>query len=194
MQTGSTRRHEPIEALLAAPHRSVLAVIAGVEGPSYRTQGAMMAILSEKNRVGSLSSGCVEAETALHAVQAAQEGRPRTLRYGKGPPFLDLQLACGGGSEILLLPNPGRPVLARVVHSRAARIACSLEMDMRSGAMTTIAEGATARRRSKLIVRIEPEICFLIFGKGPEASTFAALVQSAGYPNLLLSPDAETLA
>ncbi len=33
-----------------------------------------------------------------------------------------------------------------------------------------------------------------MFGKGPEAATFAALVQSAGYPNVLLSPDDETLA
>jgi xanthine dehydrogenase accessory factor len=33
----------------------------------------------------------------------------------------------------------------------------------------------------------------LIFGKGPETSSFAALVQSTGFPNLVLSPDNETL-
>ena len=42
-------------------------------------------------------------------------------------------------------------------------------------------------------MRFLPEIRFLVFGKGPEASTFAALVQAAGYPSVLLSPDEETL-
>ena len=35
---------------------------------------------------------------------------------------------------------------------------------------------------------------FVIFGKGPEACAFSALVQSVGYPNLLVSPDDESRA
>jgi len=64
---------------------------------------------------------------------------------------------------------------------------------MESGALTLLPDTATGRDGMQLTIRFEPEVRFLIFGKGPEASTFAALVKSAGYPNLMLSPDEETL-
>ena len=169
-------------------------MIAGVEGPSYRPVGAMMAVLSERERAGTLSSGCIENDIALHALRVAESGRPETIRYGRGSPFADIQLPCGGGLDILLLPRPDRAALARVAENRAARRPCTLEIDMDSGAMRVAGTGATGRAGDTLRIRFEPEIRFLVFGKGPEASTFAALVQSAGYPNLLLSPDGETRA
>jgi xanthine dehydrogenase accessory factor len=58
--------------------------------------------------------------------------------------------------------------------------------------MALSTESQTGREGDAFRVRFPPEIRFLVFGKGPEASTFAALVQAAGYPNLLLSPDDET--
>ncbi|MEE4121074.1 MAG: XdhC family protein [Paracoccaceae bacterium] len=185
---------DPLAALLAAPEGATLAVIAGVEGPSYRPVGAMMAVLSERERAGTLSSGCIENDIALHAMRVAGTGRPETIRYGRGSPFADIQLPCGGGLDILLLPRPDRAVLARVADNRAARRPCTLEIDIGTGAMRVAETGATGRETDTLRIRFEPAVRFLVFGKGPEASTFAALVQSAGYPNLLLSPDDETLA
>lgn len=190
-KTPATR--DPLEALLSAQESAVLAVIAGVEGPSYRPVGALMTIMGSTLRAGTLSSGCIESDIALHATQAAEVGKPRTIRYGRGSPFIDIQLPCGGGLDILLLPNPDRDVIADVVRNKAARLPCSLIIDMDSGAMRLKDVGATGRNGQELTVRFEPDIRFLIFGKGPEASTFAALVNSAGYPSLLLSPDRETL-
>lgn len=185
---------DPIAALLASPGPAVLAVIAGVEGPSYRPVGAMMVVFSETECAGSLSSGCIEADIALHAMSAAQSGKPAMLRYGRGSPFVDIQLPCGGGLDILLLPNPDRTVLSEAMGNRAARIACTLTIETLTGAMSLAQTGPTKRHGTSLSVRFELEVRFLIFGKGPETSTFAALVQSAGYPNLVLSPDAETLS
>ncbi|MEO0772580.1 MAG: XdhC family protein [Pseudomonadota bacterium] len=190
-KTPATR--DPLDALLSAPDGAVLAVIAGVEGPSYRPVGAMMTIMDTGARTGTLSSGCIESDIALHAVETAKTGQPRCLRYGRGSPFIDIQLPCGGGLDILLLPQPDRAVIAQIVQNRAAREPCSLCIDMVSGAMHVQDVGHTGRAGDILTVRFEPDIRFLIFGKGPEASTFAALVNSAGYPNLLLSPDTETL-
>ena len=184
---------DPIAALLAAPDGAALAVIAGVEGPSYRPVGAMMTVLSEAERAGTLSSGCIESDIALHAMRVAGSGRPETIRYGRGSPFVDIQLPCGGGLDVLLLPRPDREALSRVAANRAARLPCTLEIDAESGAMQVVEAGETGRDGPLLRIRFEPEIRFLVFGKGPEASTFAALVQSAGYPNQLLSPDDETL-
>jgi xanthine dehydrogenase accessory factor len=184
---------EPIRALLNAPDEAVLAVIAGTTGPSYRPVGAIMAIVSETQRTGSLSSGCIEADLALRARHVRETGRPELVRYGEGSPYVDIQLPCGGGLDILLVPNPDRRALAEVAKSHAARQRCTLVIDTKSGALSTEAAGATGRDGDRLLVRFEPDIAFHVFGKGPAASTFAALVQSTGYPGVLLSPDTETL-
>ncbi|MEM8776852.1 MAG: XdhC family protein [Pseudomonadota bacterium] len=184
---------DPLQALLASPEPAVLAVIAGVEGPSYRPVGAMMTIFSPTQRAGTLSSGCIESDIALHAMDASDAGNPRMLRYGLGSPFMDIKLPCGGGLDILLIPEPDRTVLTLLVRNQAARKPCSLMIDIETGLMQIVDTGTTGRDGKSLCVRFEPDIRFLIFGKGPEASTFAALVQSAGYSNLLLSPDDETL-
>ena len=181
-----------LEALVNGPDHAVLAVIAGVEGPSYRPVGAMMAVLGETERIGTLSSGCIEADIALHAAEAAGAGQPRLLRYGRGSPFVDIQLPCGGGLDILLLPRPDRAVLTALAQEHGARRPSTLHIDIGSGAMALSPDGETGRDGDRLSVRIEPELRFLVFGKGPEAIAFSALVQSVGYPNLLLSPDDET--
>jgi len=185
---------DPLEALLDAPEGAVLALIAGVEGPSYRPVGAAMVVFDAVERAGTLSSGCIEADIALHALRVREAGRAEVIRYGRGSPYIDIQLPCGGGLDILLLPDPDRATLAEVVRRRAARIACTLEVNVETGAMRLSETGETGRAGQILRVRYVPEIRFLVFGKGPEAATFAALVQSAGYPNLLLSPDDETRA
>lgn len=194
LNTPPNPAHDPILACLDAPDDSVLALIAGVEGPSYRPLGAAMAVLGAERRVGTLSSGCIESDISRHALDARAAGTPKLLRYGRGSPFRDIELPCGGGLDILLLPKPDPDVLQALAGNRAARMPCTLEVDIESGAMRLRDSGPTGRSEGLLRVRCAPDIRFLVFGKGPEASTFAGLVQSAGYPNLLLSPDGETLA
>ena len=53
---------DPIEAIATNRDDAVLAVITGVEGPSYRAVGAAMAIWADGSRLGALSSGCIEAD------------------------------------------------------------------------------------------------------------------------------------
>ncbi len=184
---------EPIAELLRSDEDAVLAVIVGVEGPSYRPVGAMMVIRAGGERIGALSSGCVESDIALHAGEALDTGRPCVIRYGRGSPFIDIQLPCGGGLEIALLPRPDRGVLRTLTQAQADRRPVTLGIDLESGALALRKDGETERKGDVFSVRILPDIRFLVFGKGPEASTFAALAQAAGYPNLLLSPDEETL-
>jgi xanthine dehydrogenase accessory factor len=115
------------------------------------------------------------------------------IRYGRGSPFMDIQLPCGGGLEIALVPRPDRAVLQALVDAQAARRAVTLSIDLAGGRLSLAPDGETERRGDHFRVRFLPEIRFLVFGKGPEASTFAALVHAAGYPGVLLSPDDETL-
>lgn len=184
----------PLEALVKAERPGTLAIIVGVEGPSYRPLGAMMSVLEDRLRVGSLSSGCIESDIALHAESALANDTPEQVRYGQGSPYKDIQLPCGGGLDILLVPDPDVGVMTEVLARHAARDACTLVIDSHSRSMRVADTGDTGWDGPEFRVRIEPEIAFFVFGKGPEASTFAALVQSAGYPNLVLSPDDETLS
>ena len=184
---------KPVKALLDADRPGVLALIVGTEGPSYRPIGAMMAVFDDKRRVGSLSSGCVEADIAQHALAALDRARPTELRYGRGSPYFDIQLPCGGGLDILLLPHPDRMVLQHLVARHEGRETVTLSIDTASGYLTLLAEGETGRTGDRFTLRIEPDLMVYTFGKGPEASGFAALVQSLGFPGLLLSPDDETL-
>ncbi|SDI98447.1 XdhC family protein [Aliiruegeria lutimaris] len=184
---------DPFTTLLANDEDAVLALIIGVEGPSYRPVGAAMTVFAGRGRAGTLSSGCVEEDISNHALETLSAGVPKLLRYGRGSPFMDIQLPCGGGLDILLVPRPDRQALRELVARRTARHPCVLEVDCETGAMSLLEDGTTGRHETLFRVRYLPEIRFLVFGKGPEASTFSALVQAAGYPNLLLSPDEETL-
>ncbi len=184
---------DPVEALVSEPDDAVMAVIVGVEGPSYRPFGAVMAVLGDRRRVGSLSSGCIEADIALHGRETLKTGVPRLIRYGRGSPFVDIRLPCGGGLEILLVPRPDPAVLRQLAGRRAARKPCALVIDEASGAMRLERAAEPGRRNGQAVLAFQPDLRFLTFGKGPEASTFAALVRSAGFPGTLFSPDEETL-
>lgn len=184
---------DSVRALTATREDGVLAVVSEVVGPAYRPVGSMMAIFSESDRIGSLSSGCIEEDISLHAMRALEEDRSETVRYGAGSPYVDIQLPCGGGLEILLIPRPDRQVLDEVLRNYAARRASTLAIELASGDMSIAESGSTGHSENTLFVCIEPEIMFNIFGKGPEASTLAALANAAGYDAILFSPDHETL-
>lgn len=188
----SSPRHAPLHALLS-DEAAVLAVIARTEGPSYRPEGAMMAVLPNGDLVGSLSSGCIESDIACQAADARQTGKPKLLRYGKGSPFIDLVLPCGGSLQVLLLPKPDKPVLRAVADNLLARKACAIKINVQTGAMDVAAPDEQPSSSDMLVVKLQPDLRFLIFGKGPEASAFASLTGAMSYPHLLLSPDKHTL-
>lgn len=184
---------DPIRAILSTNSNDVLTIVSEVHGPSYRPVGAMMVIHEDNHLTGSLSSGCVESDIRLHGLKARDTGTPQLVRYGRDSPFVDIQLPCGGSLEVLLVPNPNRQVLAEIVRCQDARQDCTLNIDVNNGAMTVAESGATGRNGDLLSVRLEPDIAFHIFGKGPEVCAFAALVNSAAYPCRVISPDDETL-
>jgi xanthine dehydrogenase accessory factor len=51
---------------------------------------------------GYFSGGCVESDVADHAFACLEDGRPRTLVYGEGSPWPDIQLLCGARIEIFV--------------------------------------------------------------------------------------------
>ncbi|TQS70479.1 XdhC family protein [Rhodobacteraceae bacterium] len=174
----------PLDPLLSGEAQA-LALIVGTEGPSYRPVGAAMALDGAGRRWGNLSSGCIEEDVALHAAQAIENGMARQLRYGQGSPFRDLELPCGGGLDILILPMPDRDVLRQIHTQLGCRAPVTLYVDPEAGRISAVPMAAP------LHVTIQPELRFLVFGKGPEAQIFAATAHLAGYQVALYSPSIE---
>ena len=180
---------DPLTAALECDE-PVLAIITGIIGPSYRPLGEIMVFCGDR-QVGSLSSGCIETDLARHAGTALREG-PKVVRYGEGSPWFDLQLPCGGGLEITLIPRPCLRLLAEVAQARAARQHVGLCVS-RSLTLGRCDPGPTGPIIGGFRISLIPPPRFLIFGNGPEAVVFAGLVRASGFPHLLLTPDRTTM-
>lgn len=185
---------DPLLALAMGDVAGVLALVIRTEGPSYRSVGAAMVFADDGARLGSLSSGCIEADLALHAEKAKADGTCLRVIYGHGSPFIDIQLPCGGGLEILLLPQPAPDALALISQVVTDRRTVNLSISLSTGHITEGKPVGTALAGDSFTLEITPPLRFAVFGKGPEAATFARLVQSLGYNGALISPDPETLA
>ncbi|WP_323715951.1 XdhC family protein [Paracoccus aminovorans] len=162
-----------------------MAVVTGVDGPHYRNPGAFMAFAADGRAAGQLTSGCIERDLALHAIDVAATGRPKTLRYGAGSPYVDLQLPCGGALEVSLL-RADIPTISKAVARRHARRPSRLGLDLVGGGMALDGPG--------FVLDMMPPTAFSVWGAGIEAVTFAALAHAAGFPARLHSHDETTLA
>ncbi len=159
-----------------------LAVLVGGTAGFYRPAGAAMVVDRAGNRAGSLSSGCVDADVALHAAEVGRTGIARTVRYGDGSPFMDIRLPCGGGIDVLVLPA-SKTELSPARAAIAARQSCTLRL----GETGIVPESTEIARAT---IEIVPDPRFVVFGRGPEAATFASLAACLGYETVLLSPGA----
>ncbi|MEX2693096.1 XdhC family protein [Rhizobium mongolense] len=175
----------PIDALCR--DNTAMAMIVGTEGPSYRSPGATMAVVETGERIGSLSSGCIERDVGIHSREALQTGRVRQLRYGRGSPWTDIELPCGGGLDILILPRPDRSVLNWAAKELLARSSVMLAIDAINGVLKRHADPGD------LALTILPELRFVVFGKGLEGRTFAETANLIGYRVEFFSPDQEAL-
>ena len=186
------KSQSPIFCLADGTVRGVLAVVIRTEGPSYRAVGATMVFADDGSRLGSLSSGCIESDLAIHAQTVRTNGLPVVVTYGRGSPFMDIELPCGGGLDILLIAQPTDAelgIIASVTRDRTPRVIAISKTD---GAITSVDE-AHAIVDDLFALSLTPPLQFCIFGKGPEAANFAQLAQALGYEGALLSPDPETL-
>lgn len=185
--------YSPLLAMAMGKISGVLAMVIRTDGPSYRAVGASMVFHDDGSKTGSLSSGCIEADLAIHAAEVRKFETPIRIIYGRGSPFVDIQLPCGGGLEILLLPqlqNDERLLVSQVVTKRKTlNIAISLD----TGRITKSTTAKSGLNDDQFALRLIPPLRFVVFGKGPEATTFTRLVQSLGYNGAIVSPDPETL-
>jgi xanthine dehydrogenase accessory factor len=179
---------------LAAGRRGVLATLTGVEGSSARAPGTHMAVREDGLYCGSFSGGCVEAGIAAEALEALRDGRPRTVRFGRGSPYLDLRLPCGGGIDLLFQPDPPLAAVAEIVRRLQGREAVGLVLGGAELGIEAYAGAKSHWSERGFHVHHRPPLRLIIAGDSAEALALAGLARLYGAETLLLSPDRALLA
>ncbi|HWK15230.1 MAG TPA: XdhC family protein [Rhizobiaceae bacterium] len=82
--------------------RTAIVTLVEIEGSSPLRVGAQMAVAETGEWVGYLSGGCIERAIAAEACAAIWSGAPRRVRYGRGSPYMDIRLPCGGAIELVI--------------------------------------------------------------------------------------------
>jgi xanthine dehydrogenase accessory factor len=192
-------RPEAIFRFLAAARSEgrsgALVTITGLEGTGARAVGTHMAVLGNGDSAGSLSSGCVEAAIHAEAQAAIGEGGVREIRFGRGSPYIDIRLPCGGGMDVLILPNPAAGPLASAADLLDRRVPARIALG-RSGAIAA-APGWRAEpaewHGEDFVLRHLPRLRLSVAGHGAEALGAARLARLYGAEVRLLTPDAVIL-
>ncbi len=87
-------------ALLEAKRPFALVTVFDADG-GPRGVGAQM-VVTETDSWGFVSGGCIEGDVAIHARQTLSDGETRRLVYGRGSPWIDTRLPCGGRLDLLV--------------------------------------------------------------------------------------------
>jgi xanthine dehydrogenase accessory factor len=126
---------EAYDAIKKAENKAKLATIVKVKGSAFRRPGARMLIRDDGTSVGTLSSGCLEADVIERAKKMADSCDAITVTYDTNSQQDDLwglNLGCGGVIQILLesLPlsagSPHLRFLSECISARASGVIASV--------------------------------------------------------------------
>jgi xanthine dehydrogenase accessory factor len=156
--------HPVLEAALQ--ESAVLCTLRSVEGGFSRAPGAQLCVQADDSVIGDMTGGCLEAALITDARQARAEGQSRLVRYGKGSRFIDIQLPCGGGVELLVDPAPDKAAIREALAKLSRREAAQLEIKAAEGPNFTC--------------HYHPDLRLLLFGHGPEVPALRGLATAWG--------------
>lgn len=160
-------------------------IVAADGGP--RPVGAQMVVTPEAHW-GFLSGGCIEDDVALHARQVLADGAPRSLVYGRGSPFIDIRLPCGGRLEVMIERIPPRDeavrVLERLTNDRQPALWQSDGNSRRCQALRQ----ATGDGDYPITRVYQPIQRLIVVGSDPYALAIAQLGDQIDWDTLLLAP------
>ncbi|MDZ4760088.1 MAG: XdhC family protein [Alphaproteobacteria bacterium] len=178
---------------LASGRPAALVTIIGLDGPFSRPVGAQIAVARDRRFVGSISGGCLEAALTEEARSAMGEGNNRTLRYGRGSPYIDVRLPCGGGIDLAVDVNLNAGVLAQAITIGQARKPFALAFDPASKrASLRLVENADTASQG-FVRQFRPRLRIVLAGRGWEIVAMARLARSSDCEIVVASQEPATL-
>jgi xanthine dehydrogenase accessory factor len=163
-----------------------LATIADADG-GPRPVGSQL-VLTRQDRWGFLSGGCIEADIALHGRTILERGEPRILVYGRGSPFIDIRLPCGGRLEVMVeRVAPGDPAVNALLDFTKARRSAWWSSNGRQ--RWCRAEPCDPAQADLPVVRrFDPPQRLVVIGSDPFALAIAGQGAQIGWEATLLAP------
>ncbi|MBS7455584.1 XdhC family protein [Coralloluteibacterium stylophorae] len=183
-----------------------VATLVHASGPTPRPVGAQMLIRADGRSFGAVSGGCVEAAVAALARPTLESGAAQRLVFGRGSPFVDIQLACGSRIEVDLrrvgpedadmrllsdATRTRRPAIWGVADDGVSRF-CLVDpavsvLDAGAGADEDESRGDAAG--VGWCVPFVPATRLVLVGGDAVALALAGLARSSGYEVLLIRPN-----
>jgi xanthine dehydrogenase accessory factor len=162
-----------------------LATLIAVEGGGPRPVGTQM-VFAPGTTSGYFSGGCVESDVADHAFACLADGEPRTLVYGEGSPWPDIQLLCGARIEIFLervAPDDG--ALAELLSAHKDRRPVVWVSD---GYTRQCAADLSPWPEAAVVRDYEPTPRLIVVGGDPTALAIAQLGAQSEFETTLVRP------
>jgi xanthine dehydrogenase accessory factor len=162
-----------------------LATLIAVEGGGPRPVGTQM-VFAPGTTSGYFSGGCVESDVADHAFACLADGEPRTLVYGEGSPWPDIQLLCGARIEIFLervAPDDG--ALAELLSAHKDRRPVVWVSD---GYTRQCAADLSPWPEAAVVRDYEPTPRLIVVGGDPTALAIARLGAQSEFETTLVRP------
>ena len=166
-----------------------LATLIAVEGGGPRPVGTQM-VFAAGYVAGYFSGGCVESDVADHAFACLADGEPRTLVYGEGSPWPDIQLLCGARIEIFLeRVAADDAALAELLAAHAERRPAVWVSD---GVTRQCAGDLLPWPDAAVVRRHEPTPRLIVVGGDPTALAIAQLGAQSEFETTLVRPKGPT--
>ena len=168
-----------------AAQACTLATLIEVEGGGPRPVGTQM-VFAPGVTAGYFSGGCVESDVADHAFACLEDGEPRTLVYGEGSPWPDIQLLCGARIEIFLeRVAPDDAALTELLDAHAERRPVVWVSD---GRARECGADISPWPEVQVIRRHEPTARLIVVGGDPTALAIAQLGAQSELETTLVRP------
>jgi xanthine dehydrogenase accessory factor len=162
-----------------------LATLIAVEGGGPRPAGTQM-VFAPGITAGYFSGGCVESDVADHAFACLADGEPRTLVYGEGSPWPDIQLLCGARIEIFVeRVAPDDDALGQLLAAHEARRPVVWVSD---GRARECAEDVSPWMEAQVVRHHEPTPRLIVVGGDPTALAIAQLGAQSEFETTLVRP------
>ncbi|MFD0985491.1 XdhC family protein [Methyloligella solikamskensis] len=175
--------------------RTALVTITDVIGSSPRAPGTHMGVTESSAYFGSVSGGCVEAAVATEAVRIMKSGRAEEIRFGRGSPFMDIRLPCGGGIDLLFTPQPSAQVLAEALRRHEDRRPLALALG-RDGSLELVEQNGAGSvwHGDVFFASHRPRLKLCVFGRGAEVRSLLQLAPGLGVDLCIATPEEELIA
>jgi xanthine dehydrogenase accessory factor len=167
-----------------------LLTLVEIVGGAPRPLGTHMAVLADGRYCGYISGSCAEAAIARETLGMIERDEGGLVRVGRGSPWIDVVLPCGGGLalDVLVRPDPFFIAAARAAFAERRHFSASL------GPVPAIDRSlhATGRHGGLFHRDYLPEPRLLIFGGGREAIALVRLARAGGLGVHLHATDLES--